>query len=37
MSEGMEENKQKVTIKRLACEFNLYWKFICRDRNNDKN
>ena len=23
--------------KRLLLEFNLYWKFMCTDKNNDKN
>ena len=32
-----EENNQKVKIKRLVREFNLYWKFICTNKNNDKN
>ena len=37
MSEAIEKNKQKVTIKRLVREFNLYWKFLCTNKNNDKN
>ena len=37
MSKTIEYNKQKTTIKRLAWEFNLYRKFICTDKNNDKN
>ena len=37
MSKAIEEKKQKVTIKRLVREFNLYCKFMCTDKNNDKN
>ena len=37
MSKTIEYNKQKTTIKRLVWEFNLYRKFICTDKNNDKN
>ena len=31
-SKGIEENKQKVTIKSLIWEFNLYCKFMCADK-----
>ena len=24
-------------VKRLVREFNFYWKFVCTDKNNDKN
>ena len=37
MSKAMEENKKKVTIKILVWEFNLHWKFMGTDKNNDKN
>ena len=37
MSKAIEENKLIVTIKRPLWEFNLYWKFMCRDKNDDKN
>ena len=37
MSKAIEENKLTVKIKRPLWEFNLYWKFMCRDRNDDKN
>ena len=37
MGKAVEENKYKVKIKRLVWEFNLYWKFMCTDKNNDKN
>ena len=37
ISKTIEYNKQKTTIKRLVWEFNLYRKFICTDKNNDKN
>ena len=33
----MEENKLTVWITRLLWEFNWYWKFMCADKNNDKN
>ena len=37
MSKEIEENETKVTIKRPVWEFNLYWKFMCTDKYNDKN
>ena len=37
ISKGISENKQKVVVKRLVQEFNFYWKFVCTDKNNDKN
>ena len=37
MIKTIEENKLTVTIKRLSCEFNLFWKFICLNKNNDQN
>ena len=37
MSKTVEEIIVTVLIKRLFSEFNLYWKFICTDGNNDKN
>ena len=37
MGKAVEEHKYKVMIKRLVWEFNLYWKFMCTDKNNDKN
>ena len=37
MSKAIEENKLTVTIKRSLWEFNLFWKFICTDKNNEKN
>ena len=36
MSKAIEENKLIVTIKIISWEFNLYWKFMCTDKNNDK-
>ena len=36
MNKAIEENKLTVTIKRLL-QFNLYLKFLCTDKNNDKN
>ena len=30
------KKKQKIMIKRLVY-FNLYWKFMCIDKNNDKS
>ena len=33
MSKAIEENKKQVTTK----YFNLYRKFMCTDKNNDKN
>ena len=32
-----EENKFTVTVKMLSWEFNLNWKYVCTDQNNDKN
>ena len=37
MSNATEENKQNITTKRIVREFNLYWKFMCTDKNNDNN
>ena len=37
MSKAIEENKQKVTIKRIVWKFKLFWKFIWTDKNNEKN
>ena len=37
MSKAIEENNWKVTIKRLAWDFNLYWKFMCAYKNSDRN
>ena len=37
MSKAIKGNKVTVIIKRLLWEFNLYWKFMCMDKNNDKN
>ena len=37
MSKAIEENKWKVTIKRLVWYFNLYWKFMFTVKNNDKS
>ena len=31
------EDKLTITIKRLLREFNLYWKLMCTDKNNDQN
>ena len=36
MSKATEENKLTVTIKRILSEFNLYSKFMCTDKNDDK-
>ena len=36
MSKAIED-KSTVPIKKLLGKFNLYWKFICTDKNNDKN
>ena len=30
------ENKLTVTVKILLWEFNIYWKFMCTDKNNKK-
>ena len=32
-----KKNKQKVMIKTIVLYFNLYWKFMCTDKNNDNN
>ena len=37
LSKAIKENKLNVTIKRLVWEFNLYWKFTCLEKHNDKN
>ena len=37
VSKAIEENKLTVMIKGLSWEFNLYWKFMCADENNNKN
>ena len=37
VSEAIEENKKKVSIKKLVWYFNLYWKFMRTVTNNDKN
>ena len=37
MSKAIEENKLTVMIKRLFWRFNLCLKFMCADKNNDKN
>ena len=37
MSKAIEENKLTVMIKNILCEFDLFWKFMCTDENNDKN
>ena len=37
MSKAIEENNMTVTIKRLFWEFNLFWKFMCTGKNNDKS
>ena len=37
MSKTIEENKLAVTIKIFLWEFNLYCKFMCTDKNNDKD
>ena len=37
MSKAIEEIKFRVTIKKLLQELSLYWKFMCTDKNNDKN
>ena len=36
ISKAIEEHKLTVKIKILLWEFNLYWKFMCPDENNDK-
>ena len=37
VSKAIEENELTVMIKGLSWEFNLYWKFMCADENNNKN
>ena len=37
MSKAIEENKLTAMIKNILCEFDLFWKFMCTDENNDKN
>ena len=37
MSKATEKNKLKVKINRISWEFNFSWRFMCRDKNNDKN
>ena len=37
MSKGIEETIFTVMIKLVLWEFNLYWKFMCTDENNDEN
>ena len=37
MNKAIEWNKMTVMIKRLLSEFSWYWKFMCTDKNNDKN
>ena len=34
MSKALEENKLTII---LMWQFNLYWKFMCTDENNDKS
>ena len=37
VSKAIEENELTVMIKGLSWEFNLYWKLMCADENNNKN
>ena len=37
MSKANQVKKLTVTIKRLSWDFNLYWKLISKDEDNDKN
>ena len=37
MSKAIEQNQLKATIKRFVQYFNLYWKFMCAVKNDDKN
>ena len=37
MSNTNQVKKLTVTIKRLSWEFNLYWKVMSKDEDNDKN
>ena len=37
MCKAIEENKQKIVIKRLVWECILYWQFMYTDKSNDKN
>ena len=37
MGKAIEENELTVLIKILLWAFNIYWKFMCMDENNDKN
>ena len=37
ISKARYENKLTVTIKRLSWDSTLYWKFMCTDKNNEKN
>ena len=37
MSKAIDGNKPKAATKRLVWYFNLYWKFMCTVKNNDKN
>ena len=36
MSKAIQGNKWKITMKKLVLEFSLYWKFVGRNKNNDK-
>ena len=37
MGKETEENNFTITINTLLREFNLYFKFMCADKNNDNN
>ena len=37
MTKAIEENELTVRIKKILWEFNLCWKFMCIDKNSDKN
>ena len=37
MGKETEENNFTITINILLREFNLYFKFMCADKNNDNN
>ena len=37
MSKAIEENKLTVMIKRILWEFKSYWKFMCTNKDYDKN
>ena len=37
MGKSIEKNKLTVTIKKTFIRIQLYWKFICTNKSNDKS